>query len=171
MENVKSRRNRLKILTASGSALILITFLFAAMASMSWKNEESQALSIQDQSILTVQAEDPLAAFQKDREQVREEEIRQLNAIIADSRTSEDIRASAQRQLLALCDWIEKEVTLEGILRARGYANVLATVHTDSVNILLRTAEITQSDAAVILDLTMRETGQSGGNIKIIPIN
>ena len=52
----------------------------------------------------------------------------------------------AQRQLLELTDWMEKEVTIEGVLRSRGFEDALATVHTDSVNVLVRCESITQQN-------------------------
>ena len=46
----------------------------------------------------------------------------------------------------------------------------MATVHEDSVNVLVRAESLSQSETAVILELVLRETGISGGNVKIIPI-
>ena len=59
----------------------------------------------------------------------------------------------------------------EGLLRLREFADVLVTVHTDSVNVMVRADALNRQQSAVILDLVMRETGISGGNVKIIPIN
>ena len=38
-------------------------------------------------------------------------------------------------------------------------------------NVLVASAGLSRQDAAVMLELIARETGISGGNIKIIPIN
>ena len=64
----------------------------------------------------------------------------------------------------------EKETTIEGVLRMRGYSGAVATVHEDSVNVLVRAESLSQSETAVILELVLREAGISGGNVKIIPI-
>ena len=64
----------------------------------------------------------------------------------------------------------EQELTLEGVLQMRGYDGALATVHSDSVNVIIHKESVTQQDAAVILELVMRETGIASGNVKIIPI-
>ena len=64
-----------------------------------------------------------------------------------------------------------KRQTLEGVLRARGYEDAVVTVHQDSVNVLVKAVSLSKSDSAVILELVSRETGQTGGNIKIIPLN
>ena len=41
----------------------------------------------------------------------------------------------------------------------------------DSVNVLLRADIVTSQEASVVLDLVLRETGVTGGNVNIIPIN
>ena len=53
----------------------------------------------------------------------------------------------------------------------RGYRDAVATVHEDSVNVLVRADSLSEQECAVILELAMRETGKSAENIKIIPIN
>ncbi len=114
---------------------------------------------------------DSVARFREERGRIRDAEITQLNALIADESAGQDIRDRAREKLIDLTEWMEQEVTVEGVLRARGYVDPLVTVHHDSVNVLIRQQSLTQSDAARILELTARETGQTGGNIKIIPIN
>jgi len=114
---------------------------------------------------------DPLVEFQTEREQLRAMQTAQLSEIIYGEKTDDETRALAQRKLIELADWAEKELTIEGVLRARGYEGAVATVHTDSANVLVRAEGITRQESAVILELVLRETGLSGGNVKIIPIN
>ena len=57
------------------------------------------------------------------------------------------------------------------MLSARGYETPVVTVHSDSVNVIVRASELTRQQAGVILELVTRETGVTGGNVKIIPIN
>ena len=72
---------------------------------------------------------------------------------------------------MSLRRWMEQEATVEAVLSARGYETPVVTVHSDSVNIIVRAESLSQADAEVILELTTRETGVSGANVKIIPIN
>ena len=114
---------------------------------------------------------DSIARFRSERELVRKVEIEQLNALMKDESSGQAIRDQAREKLIQLTGWMEQEVTVEGILRADGYIDPLVTVHADSVNVLVRTAALTQSDASKILSLAARETGQSAGNIKVIPVS
>ena len=116
-------------------------------------------------------AREALVSFYTDRNALREEEIAQLAALAAQADTPEDIRAAAQRRILSLREWMEEEATVEAVLSARGYDPVLVTVHADSANVLVTSDRLTRQDAAVMLELVARETGITGGNIKIIPIN
>ena len=112
-----------------------------------------------------------IAVFASDRNALRREEIDQLREISEDPASSDTVRASAQERMMQLLKWMEQEATVEAVLSARGYETPVVTVHSDSVNIVVRAESLTREEASVILELTMRETGVTGGNVKIIPIN
>ncbi len=112
-----------------------------------------------------------MSDFYTDREALREGELDRLREIMADGSTPEEIRLAAGRRELALMGRADKEAAIEAVLSARGYAPLVVTVQSDSVNVLIKSESLTQRDAAVILDLVMRETGVTGGNVKIVPIN
>ena len=114
---------------------------------------------------------DALEAFRTERQQLRQMQLSQLNEIIHGDDSETEIIALAQQRQLELMDWSEKELTLEGLLAMRGFEDAVATVHTDSVNVMVRAETVSKQEAAVILELVTRETGISGGNVKIIPIN
>ena len=80
-------------------------------------------------------------------------------------------KRQAQRTLIDLLAWAEQETTIEGVLRARGYADCVATIHEDTANVLVRAEALTRQETAVILELVLRETDVESGNVKIIPIN
>ncbi len=114
--------------------------------------------------------DDPLERFRVEREQLRAREQAQLNDIIYNADSDASAVAAAQRQLLALLDSAEKELTIEGILQSRGFDGALATVSAQAANVLVRAETLTQRQTAVILELVTRQTGLSGGNVKIIPV-
>ena len=113
---------------------------------------------------------DAIRRFRTQREQLVARQEAQLNDIIHDERSTEAIVNQAQSRLLELLEQTRTEQTLEGILQARGFVDALATVRNGSANILFRTGALTQRQSSVILDLIMRETGITAGNVKIIPI-
>ena len=113
----------------------------------------------------------PVTRFRTEREQLRARETAQLNDIIHAGNTDGETVMMAQRQLIELMRHSEQELTIEGVLQSRGFEGALVTVGGDSANVLIRAESVTQAETAVILELVMRETGISGGNVKIIPVN
>lgn len=114
---------------------------------------------------------DTIEEFRTERQQLRQMQLSQLNEIICGRNSEAEIVTMAQQRQMELMEWAEQEQTLEGLLALRDFEDVLVTVHTDSVNVMVRSESISQQQAAVILELVMRETGISGGNVKIVPIN
>ena len=113
---------------------------------------------------------DPLDAFRLERETLRAREEAQLNDIVYSDKSDAELIARAQARLMDLYARSEQEATLEGILQGRGFEGALVSVGERSANVLLRREAVTQQESAVILELVMRETGLTGGNVKIIPV-
>ena len=108
------------------------------------------------------------AAFRAERDSVRAREMEYLDAIALDQATDAETRKQAQQQKLELIACMEKEVTIEGVLKARGFSQVAVTVHKGSVNIVVD-GPLQQDAVAQILDIARRETGERAENIKILP--
>jgi len=119
----------------------------------------------------SVEDHDPIGTFVTERQQLRQMQLSQLNEIIHSEDTQPELIALAQQRRMELLKWSEQELTLEGVLKMRGFDDAVVTVHADSVNVLVRRESVSSREAAVILELVTRETGCSGGNVKIIPIN
>ena len=111
------------------------------------------------------------AVFAQDRNAVRQYELEALREISADMSASEEIRSEANRRRMALMEWMEQEASIEEVLSVRGYETPVVTVHEDSVNVVVRAQALSREQAGIILELVTRETGVTGGNVKIIPIN
>ena len=112
-----------------------------------------------------------MSDFFTDRAALREDALDRLREIMADESAPEEIRLAAGRRELELMDRSQKEAAIEAVLSARGYAPLVVTVQSDSVNVLIEAESLERRDAQTIFDLVMRETGVTGGNVKIIPIN
>lgn len=125
----------------------------------------------QQSAVSSPAAVDSLEVFRTERQQLRQMQLSQLSEIIHSSNPDAKMIALAQQRQLELMNWSEQELTLESILAMRGFQDVVVTVHTDSVNVMVRSEAVSKQEAAVILELVTRETGISGGNVKIIPLN
>lgn len=155
----------MRIVVAMALALAL-GFAAGRGVQMNEKREEVAAQTAASDATI-----DPIEQFRTERQQLRQRQISQLNDLIHSENAEAEIVAMAQRQLLELTTRQEQECTIENVLRLRSFEDAVATVHADSVNILVRADSLNRQQTAVILELATRETGISGGNVKIIPLN
>ena len=116
-------------------------------------------------------AQESISAFSADRDALRREEMEQLSEIADDDDAPEDIRSEALRRQMQLMQWMEAEATIRDVLAARGFETPVVTVHEDSVNVVVKAEGLERTEAEVILELAVRETGVRAENVKIIPIN
>ena len=99
----------------------------------------------------------------------RTQEITYIDSIISNTNTDQETLAEAQLMKLELTDTMEKEMLLEGLLKAKGFEDVFVTLGDESINVVVKDAELNQSEVAQILELVQRETSASAQNVKIIP--
>ena len=108
--------------------------------------------------------------FRQERERVRKLETVQLTALMNDEGADQEIRLEAGHALNDLMLFMEQEATMEGILKMRGHTDAVVTVHASSVNVVIYQGALGKNEAAFILDLALRETGQAAGNVKILEV-
>jgi len=114
---------------------------------------------------------EPIIRYRTEREQLRQMQKSQLNDIIFGENSDDEIVRSAQEQLLNMLETERTEVLLESILHLRGFEEAVVMINGESINVLIGTEDHDENKIAIIYDLIMTETGISGGNTKIIPIN
>ena len=107
--------------------------------------------------------------FRSERTKNREQEIEYLNSIISSEASNADAISEAQTLKLDITNSMEKETTIEGLLKAKGFADAVVTFHTGSVNVVVSNTELTQQQVAQVLDIVTKETGEKAENIKVIP--
>ena len=108
--------------------------------------------------------------YKTERDKSRSDEIKYLDSIITDDKTDADTKKTAQKQKTDIAASMEKEMTMENLLKAKGFEKVAAVYHTGSVNIIIGKSELTDAEVAQILDIARTETGEKAENIKIIPV-
>lgn len=107
--------------------------------------------------------------FRIDRERIREKELASIESVINDENTNKQVLAQAQEQKMKVSSAMEKEITLEGLLKAKGFSDAVVTIRENSVNVVVEEAEIDEKKAAQILEIVQRETGEDSSNIKVLP--
>ena len=120
-----------------------------------------------DTSIQSSAGTNYFADFRTSGEQTRNREIEYLNAIINNENTDAETLKDAQEQMTEIVDCMEKEFTIESLLKAKGFTDAAVTFHYGSVNVIVDASALTNEDVAQILDIVKRETGEEAQNIKV----
>ncbi|MEW6397563.1 MAG: SpoIIIAH-like family protein [Bacillota bacterium] len=108
-----------------------------------------------------------LAETRMERERVRSQQIELLERMVSSRDTAPDVRTRAQEQILAIIAAMGKEVEIEGILRSKGYRDVLAYVREGAVTVVVPDP-LQGPDATRIADAVCRVTGCRPEQVAIV---
>lgn len=105
-----------------------------------------------------------------EKERTRDEQKDMLQNIIDNKNVDKDAKAKAQDELMNITRNIEKETVIEGVLKGKGFSDVLAFINDNKVDIVIKDeTNLLPSQQAMILDVVTRETGAIADNVKIHP--
>lgn len=108
--------------------------------------------------------------YRTDRQSTRDEEIAYYDAIIASPSTSAEARASAEEKKQLLVTSMEMELVTEGLIKARGFEDVIVTSSNNCINVIVKSAKLSSTEVAQIVSVVKEQTNVSIDNIKIIPV-
>lgn len=130
--------------------------------------------------ILARKTEEPAAqtanyftSYRTERTSSRNEQILQLDAVIASEQADDKAVDEAIDMKLKLTSLMEKELLLENLIKAKGYEDAVVTIGSSSgnINVLVKDAEFEQDDAIAIYTILMDEADASPDKVKIIPVS
>lgn len=108
--------------------------------------------------------------YRTDRQYTRDQEIAYYDAIITSVNSSASAKATAEERKLALVEMMETELVTEGLIKAKGFEDVIVTSTTSSINVVVKSAQLTASQVAQIVNIIQTQTGIALDYIHIIPI-
>ena len=116
----------------------------------------------------TEQTVSSFADFRTERERVRTQELTSIDSIINNENTDTQTLAEAQKMKLELTDTMEKELLIEGLLKAKGFEDAVITISDTAVNVIVKQKDLTKQQVAQVLEIVLREAGDiSAENVKI----
>ena len=65
---------------------------------------------------------------------------------------------------------METELVTEGLIKAKGFEDVIVTSTNANVNVVVKSAELTSNQVAQIVSIVQEQTGMAIDYIKIIPV-
>ena len=104
-----------------------------------------------------------------DREQIRSKNKETLLKVINDETVSEKEKTSAVEALVEITKSSELENTIETLLEAKGFSNVIVTLSDSQVDVIIDEQEITDQKRAQIEETIKRKTDISADKIVITP--
>lgn len=104
-----------------------------------------------------------------DREQIRSKNKETLLKVINDETVSEKEKTSAVEAMVEITKSSELENTIETLLEAKGFSNVIVTLSDNQVDIIIDEQEITDQKRAQIEETIKRKTDISADKIVITP--
>lgn len=90
--------------------------------------------------------------------------------VINNTQLSEDAKAQAVSDMVAIADASEKEAAAELLLEAKGFENVIVSMTGGQVDVVVEISELTDTNRAQIEDIVTRKTGCSIENLTITSI-
>ena len=110
------------------------------------------------------------STYRTDRLNTRNQEIMYLDAIINSDTSTEEAKNTAEDKKVALVQTMELELVIEGLIKAKGFEDVVVTNTTSNVNVIVKSTQLTAGEVSQIVSVVEEQTGKSIDNIKIIPV-
>ena len=104
-----------------------------------------------------------------DREQTRSKNKETLLEVINNDTVSEKEKKKAVKSMVKITETSEMENTIESLLKAKGFNDVIVTISDKQADIIVSSGEVEESKRAQIEDVVKRKTGLSVDNITITP--
>lgn len=105
------------------------------------------------------------------RDKMRGELVDRLNDIVKNDKSSKEVIANAQQEIIEIGKTSEKELFLEGLLGSKGFKNVLVFIGESDARIVIEKDKLSEKEVAQILEIITSETDFKATNIKIINKN
>lgn len=148
------------IVLASMVALLVLTGCLNYF--LNRPNDQSVAA---DSNIVTYS--DYFTASRNDRSAARSETVLYYRSIIDSEGASAEAKANAEAELAALVAASESEQRLETLIKSLGYDDCIVTVGKEKINVIVKSAALTEQEAAQLLDMVCTETGKGVGYVRV----
>ena len=137
-------------------------------------NEAGDQVKILGQAqLVETTARDVAAYFTEcklNKQQTRDQSLELLKSVAESVDTAAATREKANTDMIEMARTTDVEVTVEGLIKAKGFEECMVYVSDDSVNVVVATEGLTVEQAAQINEIVISETGKAASAIKIVEI-
>ena len=108
--------------------------------------------------------------YESDRLTTNAQDKLLLEAIINNENTSAEAKANAEAELLSMAKYSKLENTIEGMIKAKNFSNVVVSAQENYISVIVQSAELTENQVAQIVEIIQSSSDYGIENIKIIPV-
>lgn len=105
------------------------------------------------------------------RDKLRGSLIEQLNNIVNNDKTDAKVRKEAQEEVIRIGRVSEKELCIEGLIKAKGFDDVVVFLEEDEARVVVFAEELSEQDMVKILNIVKDETKLDTRQIKVMKKN
>ena len=128
-------------------------------------SEEESAQSVPEAANIT--GEGGIEAARQSRDNARTRALEQLRDITDDARSDPTISTKAAEDTARIIRDIETEGLLEGLIKARGFADAAVIISGENVNVIVQAEGLEATQMLTIQELVMSQAGAAIENITI----
>ena len=104
------------------------------------------------------------------REQTRAKNKETLTSLVNNKNASNAQKDKAMNEIVKMTEVNEKETATENLLAAKGFAEAVVSILSDSVDVVVNAEDLTEQQIAQIEDVVKRKTECSADKIVISPV-
>ena len=170
----QEKSEKAKKLSANGKKVLVLCCMVALLVVTGVLNYVlNTRIRDEGNDVINNGGEDAVATFfssyRSNRETARAEEFSYLDAIIASESTSAEVKATAEEKQVELLSFIENELVLESLIKAKGYDDAVVTMSTNNLNVIVNKAELTSEEVSKILGIILEETDYTASQVDVVP--
>ncbi|MBQ8550870.1 MAG: SpoIIIAH-like family protein [Clostridia bacterium] len=113
---------------------------------------------------------DYFAKNRKERNETRNEAIDELEDTVADAKVKDEVKKAAVEKLAAFTTRMDAEASIESLLKAKGFKDVLAIIGDNDVNVMVKIDKLLESEIIQIQDIATSQSGYPLEKVKIITV-
>ncbi|MBU5437549.1 SpoIIIAH-like family protein [Tissierella sp. MSJ-40] len=119
----------------------------------------------------SLKAKNYFIEYRLSRDKLRAGLVDRLNNIVNNNNTNDEMRTEAQKEIIKIGNISEKELQVEGLIKAKGFDDVLVFLTDKDVKVVVSSENLSEQDVVKILDIVKSETSIDANDIKIMKKN
>lgn len=130
-------------------------------------NAMQVAKQLVPEQIVPVMAPDFFSEYRLERDKIRSERSDLLREIIQNSTSTPETKQQAQDSILKMTLEKQREVEMENLIKAKGFADALVFIRENSVSAVVKTTTLTREEVEQVAEVISRVSGVKPGDITV----